>query len=119
MLNEIVDKYENFSDALVLEIIYNNKSLENKYIEVILRCMNKLNGYEFEIVKLSFFDIISFQFKELENQCSNFISSALLKKENDIIIFDFFPLQYGNSDLIESIDSDFKIKCKKVIFSGL
>lgn len=51
MLDEIINKYENFSDSLVLEMLYNTTS---KNLEVVIKCMNKLNDYEFETIKIFF-----------------------------------------------------------------
>ncbi|SHG15814.1 hypothetical protein [Pedobacter caeni] len=111
MLNEIINKYENFSDSLVLEMLYNTTS---KNLEAVIKCMNKLNDYEFETIKIFFSDVISVRFVEKQNQSSTSINSALLTSNNEIITFDFFPLIYGNSDLHENKYSDFMIKCKQI-----
>ena len=111
MIDQIISKYENFSDALVSEINYKS-SLQTRSIELIVKCMNSQKDYEWEIIKLTFIDIIFFKFSENENSSSTLINCALLKEENGIIIMDFFPLIFGNYNLKENINSDFIIKCK-------
>lgn len=118
MINEIINKYEHFSDSLIIKLVYiiNDNS---KVIEVTIRCMNKFKDYQFETIKLSFEDIISFRFIENENQSSFLINSALLLNEKGIITFDFFPLIFGRSKLSENENSDFKIKCRKVSYEQI
>lgn len=113
MINEIKNKYEHFSDSLVLKLVYNLEDT-SKNIEVIIKCMNKLKDWEFETIKLSFEDIILFRFIEKENQSSVSINAALLTSEKGVVTFDFCPLVFGRSDLKENENSDFKIKCRKV-----
>lgn len=118
MLTEIINKYENFSDALISEIIY--RVFENSTsVEIVVSCMNSLNDYKFETIKLTFMEIVSICFHENENQSSTLINSALLASDNEIIIFDFFPLIYGDSNLKENENSDFKIKCRKVSYAKI
>ncbi|MGB3947675.1 MAG: hypothetical protein WBM13_06805 [Bacteroidia bacterium] len=117
MLNEIINKYEQFSDALISEISY--KSTGNKKnLDVVIKCMNSLKDFEFETIKLTFIDLISVRFIEREKMSSVLINSALLKKTNNIIMFDFFPTTYDNN-LVENLNSDFIIKCKEVYYDVL
>ncbi|MBN9293030.1 MAG: hypothetical protein J0G96_03520 [Flavobacteriia bacterium] len=118
MIDEIKNKYEHFSDSLVLKIVYDADDTSKK-IEVIIKCMNKLNDYEFEIITLSFEDIISFCFIDTENQSNVSINAALLTNERGIITFDFSPLIFERAELKENENSDFKIKCRKISYKQM
>ena len=111
MINEIINKYEKFSDALISEINYKS-SIQSRNIEVIINCMNSQKDYEWETIKLIFMDVLFFKFSENENSSSTLINSALLKEEKDFILLDFFPQIFGNYNLKENVNSDFIIKCK-------
>ncbi|QMW02854.1 hypothetical protein [Spirosoma foliorum] len=115
MLSEIINTYEQFSDSLILKVCYislTENSSNSRTIEVVIRCMNKLNDYEWDVIKLSFLDVIKFRFIENENTSSTLINSALLKREDGNVIVDFFPLYYSQSSLLENPNSDFIIYCK-------
>lgn len=115
MLSEIINRYENFSDALISEIVY--RVVDNsRSIEIVLNCMNALSDYEYEKIKLTFTSIVSIHFNENENQSSTIINSALITSDNGIMVFDFFPLIYGGANLKENENSDLKIKCREVSY---
>lgn len=116
MLNEIVNRYEHFSDARILELTYRAYDNSKKGIELVIDCMNAFNDYEFEKVKLIFTNVMSFHFHENENNCSTVIDTALITSVNGVIVFDFFPLTYAGDLLKENENSNLKIKCKKVVF---
>lgn len=118
MLNEIIKKYEKFSDALISTISYETSG-NRKEVEVTIKCMNSLDDYKWETIKLIFTEILSIRFVENERTSSTLINSALIKKVNDILIFDFFPMIFGASDLRENKNSDFKIKCKEIKYEIL
>ena len=108
MLEEIITKYENFSDSMILEfLLYQYNS--SKRIEVTIKCMNSMNNYEYEKIKIIFGDIKSFRFIEKNMESSTVINSALLKRNEDTIIFDFFPLIFSDG-LKENENSDLKIE---------
>ncbi len=67
MFNEIVDKYERFSDALIIEFKYSAPG-DLKQLEVLIKAANRLNNYQFEKIKLVFEAILSFRFVENENK---------------------------------------------------
>ena len=115
MFNEILKKYERFSDGLILELIYRS-SLDKKKVEVLIKCMNKEIGYRWETIRMHFIDVVFFRFIENESFSSTVINSALLNKEAGLITFDFFPLIFGDSKLEENNNSDFIVKCKDVNF---
>ncbi|MGE6355545.1 hypothetical protein ACQKCJ_16875 [Flavobacterium sp. NPDC079362] len=120
MLEKIIDQYKGFSDSVISEISYkrflSDSGFDNGIIDIILRSENK--NADYEIVKLQFSEIISFRFIEIENSPSLIINEALIKKANDVIIFDFFPL-IQNSEILENIESDLIIKCKNISFEIL
>ncbi len=122
MLKEIIEKYGDFHDALISEINYKCHDEyiypDNRILEVILRCQNFENG-EYEIVKLMFKHVRKYSFSEEFSGSSLLIYSALLKKEEDIIIFDFFAIIYGDWLLKENPNSNFIIKCKEVSYEVL
>ncbi len=115
MFNEIVDKYGNFSDALISEIVYRIVN-NSRNVEMCINCMNVLNDSEYETIKLTFADVVYFHFHENENESSTFVNSVFLMSTNDIIMFDFFPLIYGRGNLEENKNSDLKVKCRKVYY---
>lgn len=92
MLDEIVDTYERFSDALILDIHYANSTHDGRSLDMTIRCMNKHKDYEWDTVKISFMGISRFRFIEEERTSSTLINSALLRSEQDKIVIDFFPL---------------------------
>jgi hypothetical protein len=81
--------------------------------------MNSLNDYKWETIILIFNELLSIRFVENEKNSSTLINSALIKYENGILIFDFFPIIFGNLDLRENENSDFKIKCKEIKYQVL
>ncbi|UII32465.1 hypothetical protein LVD17_01250 [Fulvivirga ulvae] len=105
MLDEIKRKYGEFSDSLILKFTYEAKE-SSQNLEVIIHCMNELNNYEFETVKLSFVNVISFRFIENERTSSVLVNSAFLERKNGVITFDFSPSIYSSSDLRENKNSD-------------
>jgi hypothetical protein len=115
MFDEIVAKYENFSDALVVEVSYRAGEC-SKNVEIIIDCMNSQNEYKFEKIKLILIDVVSMSFIERENQSSTVVFSALLLKNEQMLTFDFFPFIYGEGRLEENENSDFKVKCRDAIY---
>ena len=115
MFKEIIDKYENFSDSLISNINYKRSSEDEGKIEIVIRCMNSYNNYEFEIIKLTILGIYKFRFLEEKGFSSLIINSALLVEQEDCIIIDFFPDIYKEKFVLNE-NSDFIIKAKSVIY---
>ncbi len=116
MLKEIIEKYEHFSDALILEFTYKNSS-ENTIrpmVEITLRCMNARENYAWEMIILRFEQVVKIKFQE-DRSSSTVIYSALLKKSENIIKVDFFPL-IGSEPLMEDPNSNFYIHCKEISY---
>jgi hypothetical protein len=108
MLEEIITKYENFSDSMILDFFFYQYD-GYKIIEVTINCMNSMNNYEYEKIKIIFEDVKSFRFIENNKESSTVIYSAMLKRNKNTIIFDFFPLIFDD-ELKENEKSDFKIE---------
>lgn len=117
MIKEIINKYGEFSDSWISEIKYTkNHNIQGKIIEMILTCANKENDLKYEVINLIFKDIIDFKFLEI-NKADNFaIGDVLIKIEENIITFDFSPIDYFDY-LEENPESNFKIKCKKTEYN--
>lgn len=118
MLDEIIKKYENFSDGKISNINYHHDNNITS-VEIILSCMNSLNEYKYEKIKIVFVDVRLVQFYEIENYTSIIINHALITYNNGIILFDFFPLIYKNNEFRENENSNFKIKCKEIVYNNL
>ena len=116
MIEEIIEIYDDFHDSLITKIQYNRnfnyyepqKSIEPD-VELYLSCFNCQNYFERELIKIVFTDVSFFNFQNYEGM----VSSALIKKENDIITFDFFPIIYTEHSG-EDLNSFCIIKCKSV-----
>lgn len=116
MLKEILDKYGEFSDSWINEIIYfkkNNQKKTIKNIEILMTCANKQNDYIYEVIKLKFIDVFEFKFNEINNGDNFATSDVLVKKEGETILFDFLPIDHFDY-LEENPQSDFKIKCRRI-----
>lgn len=121
MIDELIQKYEHFSDALILQIKFKvsiGKLNVKGDIEVIIRCSNSQNGYSYEIIKLNFIDVLNFRFIEHETTSSTVITWALLQRDSDSILFDFFPILYNNMGK-ENKESDFLIRCLNLEYEKL
>jgi hypothetical protein len=94
-LEEIIKQYGDFSDALVLEFSYFGNNIEagnNGAIEIVISCYNISRRANREIIRLRINKITKWRFNLVENGNSLSIYSALLKRQGDIIILDFFPI---------------------------
>jgi len=118
MLEEIINTYGNFPDALILEITYRVIETE-RVVDITLYGMNFLNDYQYEKIKITFSDILSFNFSEKANESSTAIFSAFLGVDKGVIVFDFFPLIYEGGIFKENEKSDLKIKCTSVHYSKI
>ncbi|MCW3467940.1 hypothetical protein [Chitinophaga nivalis] len=116
MLKEIINKYEDFADALVLamsfEIDVHSADSKGK-VEIMIHCMNRERDYEWEKVKLIFEEVLSFRFIENRNTCSVVINTAMIRYEDNEIVFDFFPIIL-DADLKENTESDLIVKCRTI-----
>lgn len=121
MLKEIRIKYDKFHDAIVNEICY-KCSQENytadRNLFITINCYNIQDNNNFEKIRLYFYDIIYFKFKEID-QSSFVINAALLEEKDGIVIFDFFAEFNEDWTLKENLDSDFIIKCRKIKYEIL
>jgi hypothetical protein len=119
MITEIINKYGNFADALVLGFSFENNihtANDKGRIEVIIHCMNSEQDYEWEKVKLIFEEVLSFRFIENSNSSSTVINAALIIPKENKIIFNFFPLILS-TELKDDPASDFTIHCRKIKYA--
>lgn len=116
MFDEIVKKFERFSDALILEFTYKNtpKISNGPDVEMMIRCMNAENNYKWQAVKLTFKQVMKIRFQEYKSS-STVVFAALLENKNGIIKIDFFPM-IGVDPLVEDPNSDFYIHCKELAY---
>lgn len=119
MFEEIKKSYGEFHDALITEVNYRTDFNYHNYqdsgvneVEVFISCFNLIKKFQRELIKITFVDVSVFKFGAYEGM----VNSALLKKENDLITFDFYPIIYSDY-LEEDLNSDCIIKCKKVFYS--
>lgn len=119
MIDILKEIYGEFHDALITEVRYNtNFNYHNHQdsgvneVKLFISCFNLINNFKRELIKITFFDVSVFKFGAYEGM----VNSALLKNENDLITFDFFPIDYYDY-LEEDLNSDCIIKCKKVSYS--
>ena len=121
MIDEIIQKFEHFSDAIILQIQYKvsvgNPNAKGD-VEAIIRCSNSQNEYAYEIIKLIFIDVLKFRFIEHETTSSTVITWALIQIDSDSILFDFFPILYSTTG-VENNESDFLVRCLKVKYEKL
>ncbi|MCL1670607.1 hypothetical protein [Elizabethkingia ursingii] len=112
MIEQIKNNYELFSDAIIQEINY-FKRMNVNISEVHINLYNWATDNRENII-LIFKDITLFRFCRYPNLSNSVISNALIKKEKEIITFDFFPIYYSDSHIEENSNSDFIIKCKEL-----
>ncbi len=119
MITEIKEKYNVFEEGIILEVHYKSyfspPALKGDVI-VLIRCKNLLNNYNYETIKLIFKKVQEFRLIENKNRSSTFVPCVLIKKENELFVVDFFPLEYSNDILVENINSDFIIKSKELFY---
>jgi hypothetical protein len=113
MIQEIIDKYGFFSDSTIVKFELINVDFRDIF-KVEIKYAKIFKTSDYENIRLIFEQVISIRYVKHEKISNSVIMDALVKQENDIITFDFFPLMFGTDELIENKDSDFQVKCKKV-----
>ena len=118
MINEIIRKYEDFSDCLILGFNYLSYSFEFEPVdklEILISCYNADSDYRREIIKLTIGQVFKWKFNLAEyGSNSTSIYSALIKEENGVIILDFFPVL---GDVLElDPESDFYVFGKEISY---
>ncbi|SOU86463.1 hypothetical protein TDCHD05_170007 [Tenacibaculum dicentrarchi] len=109
MIKEIIEKYGVFSDSWVSEIV-----ILDDEIHFLITCANKLNDYNYEIIKIICKKIKFFYIEKKHFKIEHGIKDALLMIDvDDLITFDLDPLDYYDY-LKEDPNSTFKIKCKYI-----
>jgi len=113
MLDKIILDYGVLSDALISKIIFEERGGRIGKVIITMTVSNYSNDYKYEIIQITFENVIKLRFVEIENVSNLVINAALLKELNGMITFDFFPENYSTG-LIEDPNSDFEIKCTQV-----
>ncbi len=114
MFDEIIKKYSTFPDALITQLHMSIGKEQKIRIQVRIHCYNLLYENKLEYITLLFDEVLSFNLFNEGHTNITFINAALLKKENNDIICDFFPIFMSNDLLIEDKDSPFRIRCTKI-----
>lgn len=125
MLQQLIDNYEDFHDALIIEVRYNsNYNYSNRQqdrpdeVEIFISCFNASRDYERDLIKIVCRNIIHFNFRKY----GGMIFQAFLKNDGGTYVLDFYPALIGNPNgkgLIseENLSSECIIKCKEVEYS--
>ena len=96
MIEKLIKNYEDFHDALVLNVEYktnidlSNGIYKTGVIEVILiiSCFNRLKENERETIKIKLSEVEEFRYIKYDGM----IMDTFIKKENDFYIIDFDPI---------------------------
>ena len=116
MLEEIKERFEFFSDALIKKISYEGVKEGYGKIVITLNTMDSDNNDNFSKIKLIFKGIQKFRLIEQYPFSSLIINQALLIEDEEGITFDFFPEICDDNRLKEDPNSDLLIKCQGVSF---
>ncbi|MDN3673027.1 hypothetical protein QWY99_08180 [Flavobacterium branchiarum] len=115
MIQEIIKKYDYFSDAQIKNVSYTYPTGQGANVAVQIECCNTQNDYDWELINIVFNDITFVRFIGYGDSIGSVIDMAFIKIEEDEIVFDFFGLfDADNQTLGENPESDFIIRCKKV-----
>jgi len=119
MLEKITSEYAKFPDSLIEGICFFPISKKSdSTIEVTLSCYNLKKENKKETIKLIFTKIELVKFNQLNDNPSLFLDEIYIDGRNDLITFDFFPIDHFDY-LEENPNSNFIIKCRKVEFEVL
>lgn len=124
MINEIKSNYKALGDATIYKVEYQinyiNQATECfKNVDVFINCYN-WSFNKWEKIQLTFKRVSSIRFVEIARRPSTVIFEALVTEINDVIIFDFFPIQIdGKGTLEEDPNSDFSIHCMSLSYKVL
>ncbi|WP_281310559.1 hypothetical protein [Flavobacterium flavigenum] len=119
MLEKITPRYGNFPDSLIERIIfYPITGSTESNVEVLLSCYNIKNEMKKEMIKLSFKKIKQIKLSQLNDNPSLFLNEIYIENKNDLITFDFFPIDHFDY-LEENPNSSFIIKCSEIDFEVL
>ena len=119
MLEKITSEYAKFPDSLIEGIYFFPISKESdSTIEVILSCFNLKKENKNEIIKLIFTKIELIKFNQFNDDPSLFLDEIYIDYKNDLITFDFFPIDHFDY-LEENPNSNFIIKCRKISYEVL
>jgi len=111
MSQEIIRKYAEFPDGIIKRIAYTYNT-----VEVEMYCGNSENDFKYETILIKFNEIQEFIMKSIGSSATFAPSEVFIKINDGIILFDFDPI-YPIDSLGENPESQFKIKCKEVLYT--
>ncbi|WDF65046.1 hypothetical protein [Flavobacterium sp. KACC 22763] len=109
MLQDLLDNYGIFGDALVTDIHYHNgydffnNTFGHQTLKISISCFNKNRNYDQELITIYCDEVSRFIYEKWDGM----IYEALLKEENGEFILDFAH---------ESSHPYFIVKCKKITY---
>lgn len=115
-MKELIETYGDFGDSIIKKINYD---FETNKIVIDISVINLKQDYKWDLIQLIFIDISEFRFLEIKNVSNSVIMNLLIKNEDDIYTFDFFPINLDGVNLIENKNSDFLIKSKGFDFKQI
>ncbi len=124
LIKEIKSCYKAFGDATIYKVEYqinyaNQGSEYSKDVNVLINCYNWPLS-KWEKIQLTFKRVSSIRFVETAKRPSTVVFEALVTEINDVVVFDFFPIQIDDKGTLEEdINSDFSIKCKSISYKVL
>jgi hypothetical protein len=121
MFNEILQKFAPFHDASILSFKHWFEGTTfNGYFEVYIQCYNHDKGGKYNIVRFLFTSLVFIQInKDFYSNASIVVKEAIVKEDDGVYTFEFFPCIDSNEILVEDEFSEFKIKCKSVKYEIL
>ncbi|OIV41597.1 hypothetical protein [Flavobacterium johnsoniae] len=109
MLQDLINNYGDFGDALITEIHYYNgydffnNTFGSQTLKISISCFNKNRNYDQELITIYCDEVSRFIYEKWDGM----IFEALLKEENGEFILDFAH---------ESSHPYFIVKCKKITY---
>jgi len=125
MIDKLIEDYEDFHDALILNFEYKtNIDLSDRFkqgseeIYLTMSCFNLKQDFVRQTVNINFKEVETFKF----NKYTGMVMNLLIEKDNETFIFDFDPIilsvdeNSGKFILEKNPNSELLIKCKKLTF---
>jgi hypothetical protein len=124
MIEQLINNYGDFGDALVLNVEYKtNVDLSNnsfkdgtKEVIVIISYFNHLKEFEREIIKIQLTEVEEFRHIKYDGM----IMDTFIEKENDSFVIDFDPIittdKSGEWITKKNLNSGLSIKFKKLLY---
>lgn len=127
MIEQLINNYSDFGDALVLNVEYKtNINLSNnsfkdgiKEVIIIISCFNHLREFEREIIKIQLTEVEEFRYIKFDGM----IMDTFVHKENEFFVIDFDPIvttdKLGEWINKKNLNSGLSIKFKKLHYEKI